>query len=224
VNGKVFFTIEVTSEGYQRFQLWSSDGTTAGTGRVGGYTFQNAYAPFDPVAVNGAVYFAADDGVHGDELWRSDGTAAGTKLVKDLNGNGSGYPVGLTNVNGTLYFWGYKPSTGYALYRTSGTDAGTVLIKDIDPSLNPPGWFFPVPSFETPTIQVFNGKAYFAITDGVHGTELWRTDGTAAGTVLAADVWPGVSGSRPLNLTVLNGALLFSASDGVHGWEMWKYV
>ena len=43
--------------------------------------------------VNGTLFFAADDGVHGRELWKSDGTAAGTVLVKDINpGSIGSYP------------------------------------------------------------------------------------------------------------------------------------
>lgn len=36
------------------------------------------------VELDGALYFFADDGVHGRELWRSDGTEAGTWMVRDI--------------------------------------------------------------------------------------------------------------------------------------------
>jgi ELWxxDGT repeat protein len=41
--------------------------------------------PGDLTDVNGTVFFAANDGLHGYELWRSDGTAAGTQMVLDIN-------------------------------------------------------------------------------------------------------------------------------------------
>lgn len=37
------------------------------------------------VPYKGYLYFAADDGTHGNKLWRTDGTAAGTTMVADLN-------------------------------------------------------------------------------------------------------------------------------------------
>jgi ELWxxDGT repeat protein len=54
-----------------------------------------------------------------------------------------------------------------------------------------------------------------------YGEELWRTDGTLAGTVLVADLNAGVSSSNPEELTVANGALYFRANDVLHGVELW---
>src|SRR4029453_3327142 len=42
--------------------------------------------------------------------------------------------------------------------------------------------------------------------------ELWKSDGTAAGTVLLKDTIPGSAGGRPQELTSVRGALFFSAS------------
>jgi ELWxxDGT repeat protein len=63
---------------------------------------------------------------------------------------------------------------------------------------------------------------FFAANDGVNGLELWKSDGTAAGTVLVKDINPGSSGSYPRNLTVMGNTLFFTADDGVNGNELWK--
>src|SRR5262249_39719521 len=54
-----------------------------------------------------------------------------------------------------------------------------------------------------------------------HGRELWRSDGTAAGTVLVKDINPGSGSSNPEGLTLSGGHLFFTADDGVHGVELW---
>src|SRR5215475_13527741 len=50
---------------------------------------------------------------------------------------------------------------------------------------------------------------YFAANDGTHGIELWRTNGTAAGTFMVADLNPGASGSFPASFVNLNGLVYF---------------
>jgi ELWxxDGT repeat protein len=66
------------------------------------------------------------------------------------------------------------------------------------------------------------GKAFFKANDGVHGIELWITDGTDAGTVLVKDINSGSGSSSPLNFTVVGTTLYFSATDGTNGIELWK--
>ena len=59
---------------------------------------------------------------------------------------------------------------------------------------------------------------YFAASDPAHGTELWRTDGTPAGTTLVKDIVGGIASSYPSWLTSLSGTLLFI----VNGHQLWK--
>jgi ELWxxDGT repeat protein len=68
----------------------------------------------------------------------------------------------------------------------------------------------------------FNGALYFSgddssgtNTNGVDvGRELWKTDGTVAGTAAVKDINTGSNGSSPFNLFIFNGNLYFTAIDG----------
>ena len=67
-------------------------------------------------------------------------------------------------------------------------------------------------------------RALFTANDGTHGSELWVTDGTAAGTGLVRDIRPGTGSSGPSGLVMLSqedGSAIFTATDGVNGREIW---
>lgn len=68
---------------------------------------------------------------------------------------------------------------------------------------------------------VYAGAAYFVAEDDLHGGELWRTDGTTAGTVRVTDACPGRCTAEPVDLTVAGGRLFFLANDGATGREVW---
>jgi len=61
----------------------------------------------------------------------------------------------------------------------------------------------------------------FAATGGGAGRELWRSDGTGAGTYRILDIRPGSHGSEPEGLVLIGGSIFFSANDGAHGSELW---
>ncbi len=65
-----------------------------------------------------------------------------------------------------------------------------------------------------------NGLVYFVADDGVHGTELWVSDGTEMGTYMVKDINPSDKGNI-FDFQVLNGKLLFKAVDALHGGEWW---
>jgi ELWxxDGT repeat protein len=64
-----------------------------------------------------------------------------------------------------------------------------------------------------------NSILYFRANDGTHGLELWRSDGTTAGTVLVKDINSGAAGSNSY-VTHANGTLYFLVNDGTQ--KLWK--
>jgi ELWxxDGT repeat protein len=77
----------------------------------------------------------------------------------------------------------------------------------------------PLPSWPTEA-AVLGGLLVLALSDTVHGWELWRTDGTAAGTLLVLDIHPA-GDSSPTRFTRVGSKLVFWADDGAHGSELW---
>ena len=238
-NGKLLFR---ANDGVNGAEPWISDGTTAGTtllkdinpGTNSNYgpTVPNNSFPSGFTLLNGRAIFSAYDGVNGDELWETDGTAAGTTLIKDIfpgtyfyNGHTVGnnsYPGSFTPFQGKLFF-AANDDNGRELWQTDGTSAGTTLVKDIFPGTQLDYYGNPVGNSSSPYhLTVANGLLFFAANDGVHGRELWETNGTVAGTVLVKDISAGPNGSNPANLTTVGNQLFFTADDGVHGIELWK--
>src|SRR5262245_11596556 len=63
---------------------------------------------------------------------------------------------------------------------------------------------------------------FFAADDGTSGVELWKSDGTDAGTIRVKDIRAGSTPSDPGGLTNVGGTLFFTANDGTGGTELWK--
>lgn len=229
VGGLVCFSGD---DGFHGNELWCSDGSEAGTEMV--KDIQPGSGSSEPrwlADVGGTLFFVADDGEHGGELWRSDGTEAGTEMVRDIYpGNSPDFfgiyaPASLTNVDGTLFFTADDGQHGGELWRSDGTEAGTELVKDIYPwETNPWG----TRSYVTALTKV-GDLLFFNAEDGEHGRELWRSDGTEAGTEMVKDIYPGESsryagpaGSDPHQLITVGNAVFFGADDGAHGTELWR--
>ncbi len=87
----------------------------------------------------------------------------------------------------------------------------TFLLKDINPNGS---------SFPNQIINIDN-ILYFVANDGITGEELWKSDGTNAGTFLIKDIDPEDT-SVVENITNVNGTLFFTAHDGITGFELWK--
>ena len=240
IGGVTYF---VANNGVNGRELWKTDGTPQGTSMLVDVNVgAGSSSPTNLVNVNGVLYFAANDGTNGNELWRTDGTVAGTQMVRDLftgtysvnyqNFPNSSNPTQLTNVGGKLFFTARNGVTGVELWTSDGTNAGTTLVKNIYADSGS------TPSSSSPTqLTNYNGALYFVADDGVNGRELWKSNGTDAGTVMVKDIHSGTyqytptgggsaqtrpNSAHPGLLRVLNGQLFFVANDGAHGAELWK--
>ena len=86
------------------------------------------------------------------------------------------------------------------------------LLKDINPTgdSNPS------------TFTIMGDLMFFTANDGMHGYELWVTDGTPSGTNMVKDIRPGTDSSSCQYLTPMNGILYFSAYENTYGRELWR--
>jgi ELWxxDGT repeat protein len=203
---KLLYILLLNYTNYQ-YELWRSDGTTAGSYLLTSYS---AYYPCFLQPVSSTLYFTHYDDTNGYELWESDGTVANTKLVKDIfPGPDPSYPQSLAAHNGKLYFTATDASYGFNLYTSDGTEAGTKIFK--------PGGAI--------SFTEASGKLFFygyTIPGDELGNELYVTDGTSAGTKLVKDINPGYPSSGYSNWVGTDSLLYFVADDGSHGQELWK--
>ncbi len=218
--GLVFFT----AQDYDRnYELWKTDGTEAGTAMVQDIQSNSVNPGSGPnnfISLGNTLLFTATTDAYGSELWKTDATGSGITLVKDIiPGSSSGSFQQPVAMGGNVYFGGSDSTHGYELWKTDGTDAGTVMVKDIYTGAGNSGG----PSGGM--VVVSNNTLYFSATDSYFNRELWKSDGTEAGTVLVKEIRPGTGnflGSDPYGFKVVGTQVYFLANDGTTGIELWK--
>ncbi|HEY3566998.1 MAG TPA: ELWxxDGT repeat protein [Thermoanaerobaculia bacterium] len=196
--------------------LFRSDGTAAGTR---GLLPSSGGGSTRFLDLGGQLFLA-----NAGDLWKTDGTPEGTRAITD--GTGNQEVLDLAPLGGRIFFMGLSfpdpddypyPGTP-TLFRTDGTVAATVAVRTfaLDPTFETPPPYFPQPQF-----TALAGALFFVAWEPGHGAELWKTDGTTAGTVPVSDINPGPASSRISGLTAVDGRLVFAATDGEHGVELW---
>ncbi|HEX8912252.1 MAG TPA: hypothetical protein VF796_07820, partial [Humisphaera sp.] len=198
---------------------WSSDGTQSGTRPlVQAFGTDATYVshPDELTRAGDKVYFTSALGplesypqlqTYGRELWVTDGTADGTRRVY------SGLVRNLTTIGDTLYFFAFESTVEPELWRTDGTWEGTFRVAS-------DGMFCPSPGTGGQGPQVF-GVIDDVMVFGLHTTEykpayeLWRSDGTAAGTYRIPGPYAYVGTGEPASKHVVlsGGRVYFRAID-----------
>jgi len=167
---------------------------------------------------NNKVYYLAYDGVGATtKLFSNDATT-----IERVSGTSTFTIFSMYGIyQNELYFWGWDQTgtIGPALYKTDMNIDNEVLVLDLDPTSTS--------NYLSTSISiVFNNILYFIGPTEVEGYEIWRTDGTAAGTYILKDIEPGTGSSMVFTTSknyfgVLNNQLYFGAGNSTNGAELW---
>jgi ELWxxDGT repeat protein len=164
--------------------LWKTDGVharTASAVNLGDMAF-----PMNLIAAGESLFYDRETHQRTHQLWVTLGRSEGLELNPTLE-------VGNARATlGTLLLFDAYPLKSPArfpemeLYRSDGTPNGTVLVRDIAPGIDP---VTGAPASSDPQgLTAWRDMVLFSANDHVNGQELWRTDGTAAGTRLVANI------------------------------------
>lgn len=198
-----------------KVELWKTDGSAAGTQLVKSDWVEVGEAtPFGLAAIGDRLSIALQLPLT-QQLWTSDGTPEGTHPVQtsfspetEVSEIGISFDLGgLQLFNGR----GYTIDDTWQWWVSDGTDAGTHRL------MSGVTWHDLVGQG-----IVWEGKIYYPGTGGGSGFEPWVTDGTAEGTKLLKDIWPGGNPSSASNFTRFGSHVYFTATDAEHGFEVWK--
>lgn len=208
----VYFTIHRDTD---LSEIWRTDGTAEGT-----YKLSNGSA-YEAAAVGDTLFFSGCCPAGDAELWLSDGTAAGTHLVKAITpGPQPSLPSELVTVGNKVYFFAQDEAHGTELWVSDGTADGTQLVKDLLPGPASSAPAFGVTGYGLVAIE---GLLYFRAIDSNAGYELWKSDGTAAGTAVVKDIHSSHNGSSLISdMTPVGEALYFVANDNAGQSTLWK--
>ena len=185
--------------------VWRTDGTPEGTVALRELDGRIDYGEnVRGIVHRGAYYFTGVTAENGQQLWVSDGTAEGTRMLPNAGPDGATYYLqGFATLGEYLVY-----ATDHGIYRTDGTAAGTVRLF----------------AGSSTGMAVHRGMLYFAAETEAYGSELYRSDGTPAGTRLLEDYNPGPDGSQPTQLTATATGLYFSAFHPVVSRELHHLV
>ena len=179
-------------------ELYVTDGTTAGTTRLRDQTPGPAPTFYSPGALWRGAFWSLAAGGGSLQLVRTDGTPAGTTGFVVPGPFALGAPV----VLGDRLLFLTSTTAQTTLFVSDGTAAGTTALASF------------VGGFAGASSRLVRAGdfAYFAASTASTGRELWRTDGTVAGTTLVVELQVGPGDAGIENLTAVGDRLFWSGS------------
>ncbi|MEO0842042.1 MAG: ELWxxDGT repeat protein [Cyanobacteria bacterium J06643_5] len=214
VNGNLLFTTFNPSQALNT-QLWKTDGNETGTLLVEDFG-NNSFPPTSIATAGGAVYFILNTSFTTSSLLGSDGTTDGTFSVDSANLRAGSTIGNLTAVGDTVFYTGTTGTFSQVRERLFKIDNNT-----LEPILIQPESGGGIPRDLTAVGDNLFFSDSIGLFEGSLDIELWKSDGTDAGTVAVKNINPNDSSSPDLFADV-NGTLFFSAEDGTNGRELWK--
>lgn len=205
-------------------RLWESMGTNASTQQIGYINGLNKY--LDIVVKQNTVYFKSEFGA-GFELYKTQGNSS--QLLANINSTISANGLDeygdmkMTVFQDTsILFIANDGVDGRELWRLDSYDDTPYLFKSFYAGSNG-GWVKEqLEENSEDNFLVMNDEMYFFANDGLHGVELWKTNGTDRGTVLIKDINEGISSSRISYMTRIKDVIYFSAFSDEYGAELWR--
>lgn len=203
--------------------LWATDGTQSGTAVVrslNGSSESNAVVPNTfrviPGAPDGGTRLFFQANLPTDQLWITDGTQDGTRVVDAAATFTSEGSATLAALGDRIVAAVSKAGSGAEVYVTNADATALLPILDAHPTSSVASRGN-LTAANTPA----GPRVFFTIDDSLHGVELWITDGTAQGTGMVIDLWPGLPGSSPSSLLAAGDGVYFVANSGTSGRELW---
>ncbi|WP_420458840.1 ELWxxDGT repeat protein [Neolewinella sp.] len=220
-----FFTFQDTlfftaNTGCTGFEMFRTEGGASTTVLLSDLTSGKASTFNSPPVLLGNEFFfdAPGEGSAIDRIFRSDGSVAGTHQFSPQDTTLAKTPrlSNLGEVRGRLLVRGFFRGLGQALYAADPSSGQLSLLKVFSrDGFNSTSFGF------TP---LNDSTALFVESTEELGPELWRTDGTVAGTYLVKDirqVWETYPLYHISDRTVIDGIAYFSADDGF-GPTLWR--
>lgn len=247
----VYFTLRTTMSYPYHYSQWRLDTQTGTSTRLpadfGDDTIRQTFG--EALAVGDQLYFGGHTDAAGLEPWVTDGTTDGTRMLADVvpgtadsvqwnNFYRAGTTVFISTYDRNTNRSTLSRLTGDTLTPVAGQEAtpGTRGMQVVDGNLylstatqllkiDPQGATTALGNFtDWPDFPyAHHGTLYFGAADAEHGYELWSSDGTAAGTTLAADINPGPGSSYPYGFFSAGDKLLFGATNGPSGTQLFGF-